>query len=113
MRFSRGMSTPAIRATSLLTLTLLVARVRLADDAYNSGPANDLALLTDWFDARANFHCVLSRSLERELFVAIGDASASHVVGRDLYLDLVAGKNTNAVHAHLSRTVREDGVAVL
>ena len=50
---------------------------------------------------------------ERELSVAISDAAAGHVVGRDLYLDLVAGKNTDAVHAHLSRTVGEDGVPVL
>ena len=50
---------------------------------------------------------------KRELAVAISDAAASHVVGRDLYLDLVAGKDTDAVHAHFSRTVSEDGVPVL
>ena len=47
------------------------------------------------------------------LLVAVGDAAAGHVVGRDLYLDLVTGKNSNAVHAHLSRTVSENGVTIL
>jgi hypothetical protein len=40
--------------------------------------------------------------LELELFVAVGDATAGHVVRSDLYLDLVPGKDANAVHAHLS-----------
>ena len=40
--------------------------------------------------------------LELELFVAVGDAPAGHVVGSDLHLDLVPGKDANAVHAHLS-----------
>src|ERR1700731_2963826 len=63
--------------------------------------------------ARTFMSFSFSNSGERELFVAVGDASASHVVGRNLNLDLVAGKDTNAVHAHLARTVSEDGVAVL
>jgi len=54
-----------------------------------------------------------SNETERELFVPVGDASTGHVIGRDLHLDLVAGKNSDAVHAHLSRTVGEDGVTVL
>ena len=40
--------------------------------------------------------------LELELFVAVGDATAGHVVRSDLHLDLVPGKDANAVHAHLS-----------
>jgi hypothetical protein len=38
--------------------------------------------------------------LELELFVAVGDATAGHVVRRNLNLDLVAGKDADAVHAH-------------
>jgi hypothetical protein len=38
--------------------------------------------------------------LELELFVAVGDATTGHVVGSDLHLDLVPGKDTDAVHAH-------------
>ena len=86
----------------------------LTDHADVTGPSNDFALLTHGFDAGANLHVVsFSNFLERELFVAIGDAPASHVVGRDLNLDLVAGEDANAVHAHLARTVSEDGVTVL
>ena len=40
--------------------------------------------------------------LELELFVAVGDATAGHVIRSDLHLDLVAGKDANTVHAHLS-----------
>lgn len=40
--------------------------------------------------------------LELELFVAVGDSSAGHVIRSDFYLDLVAGKDANAVHSHLS-----------
>jgi hypothetical protein len=50
---------------------------------------------------------------KRELAVAISDAAASHVVGRDLNLDLVTGEDADAVHAHFPRTVCEDGVPVL
>jgi hypothetical protein len=39
--------------------------------------------------------------LELELFVAVGDATAGHVIRSDLYLDLVARKDADAVHAHL------------
>ena len=86
----------------------------LADHADVTSTANDFALLTHGLDAGANLHVVsFSNSLERELFVAVGDATASHVVGRDLNLDLVPGQDANAVHAHLSRTVGEYGVTVL
>ena len=91
-----------------------MARVTATDHADRTGPSNYFALLTNWFYARADLHVsAFSTLMELELFVAIGDATASHVVGRNLHLDLVAGKNTNAVHAHLSRTVSEDGVTVL
>ena len=40
--------------------------------------------------------------LELELFVAVGDATAGHVIRSYLYLDLVARKDADTVHAHLS-----------
>jgi hypothetical protein len=43
-RFSRGMSTPAIRAMALLALPLLVARIG-ADDPHRAVAADHLALL--------------------------------------------------------------------
>src|SRR5690349_10060914 len=55
-RFSRGMSTPAIRAMPfLLALALLVPGV-LADDHHHAVAADHLALLTDGFDARPDLH---------------------------------------------------------
>ena len=79
-----------------------------------TGPANDFALLTHGLNAGANLHVFsFSNVCELELFVAVGDAAAGHVVRRDLHLHLVAGQNTNAVHAHFSRAVGEHGVTVL
>jgi hypothetical protein len=39
-----------------LSLTLLVARVLLADDAHNTGALDHLAMFTDWLDATTDFH---------------------------------------------------------
>src|SRR6187549_3575385 len=53
-----GMFTPAIRAmfdTYLLTLALLVARVR-ANDIDEAATAHDLAVLADFLDRGTNFH---------------------------------------------------------
>jgi hypothetical protein len=61
-RFSRGMSTPAIRAMFLFpvlgffsALPLLVAGV-LADDLHATVPADDSALLAHLLDARSDLH---------------------------------------------------------
>ncbi len=51
-------------------------------------------------------------NLDRGLLVPVGNTTALHVIRRDLYLDLVPGKNPDAVHAHLSGTHSEDGVPV-
>jgi hypothetical protein len=53
-RFSRGMSTPAIRAIPL-SLPLLVARV-LADDHHAPVAANHLAPVAHLLDARLDLH---------------------------------------------------------
>ena len=74
----------------------------LADHADVTLSTNDFALLTHRLNAGANLHSFsFSISVELELFVAVGDAPASHVVGRDLHLHLVAGQDADAVHAHL------------
>jgi hypothetical protein len=61
-RFSRGMSTPAMRAMfpdlPFSALALLVARV-LADDVHASVSTDHLALLTDLLDARSDLHAGL------------------------------------------------------
>src|SRR5947209_5677062 len=55
-RFSRGMSTPEIRAMrSPSALALLVTGVR-ADDAHRPVPADHLALLADLLDGRTDLH---------------------------------------------------------
>src|SRR3972149_9314010 len=59
-RFSRGRSTPAIRAIGrLLPLLLLVFGV-LADDVHSPSPLDHLTLLTHPPDRRSDFHAPLS-----------------------------------------------------
>src|SRR4029079_6579395 len=102
------MSTPEIRATLLPSaLALLVARV-LTDDPHRTVAADHLALLTHLLDRRSD----LQRSGPL-LLVAVRDAAAGQVVGRELDLHLVAGQDPDVVHAHLPRDVREHLVAVL
>src|SRR5512142_895260 len=50
---------------------------------------------------------------KRELLVAVGDAASSQVVGRELDLHLVAGRDADVVHAHLAGDVSEHLVPVL
>src|SRR6186713_1752203 len=110
-RFSRGMSTPQIRAMLLLALTLLVARVD-ADDPHRAVAADHLALVAHLLDRRSDLHRASfaggagsrsggrhagGRALER-LLVAIGDAPSGEVVGRELDLHLVAGCDADVVH---------------
>jgi hypothetical protein len=57
-RFSRGMSTPAIRATFLLPLPLLVLRDD-ADDHHHAGALDDLAALAAGLHGRRNLHLIL------------------------------------------------------
>ena len=47
------------------------------------------------------------------LFVAVDDAPASEIVGRQLHRDLVPGQNLDEVHPHLARDVGEHLVSVL
>ncbi len=46
------------------------------------------------------------------LLVSIGDSTTSEVVRSELYLDLVARKDADVVHSHLSADVRQHLVAV-
>src|SRR5205085_8711569 len=101
-RFSRGMSTPAIRAMAL-PLPLLVPLAGRADDHDPPVAADDLALLAHRLDARTDFH--IAFLLWASLLVAIGNAPTLQVVGRDLDLDSVAREDADAVHSHLSGAV--------
>src|SRR6478609_2656372 len=109
-RFSRGMSTPEMRAIELLSssaLALLVTRV-LADHAHAAVAADDLALLTDLLDTGSDLH-----RGPVALLVAVRDPTPGEVVGGELHLHLVAGEDADVVHAHLPGDVRQHLVAVL
>ena len=114
----------------LSALTLLVARV-LANDVNLAVATNDLALVAHLLDRRAYLHdvipfgsadtnlCtrpaagVISRLSAAGLLVAVGDAAAREVVGRDLHDDLVAREDSDVVHPDLSRDGAENGLTVL
>src|SRR5205085_1616076 len=55
----------------------------------------------------------LGRTFMSCSFVAVGDPAPRQIVGRDLHLDTVSGKDTDAMHSHLSRAVGEHFVPVL
>src|SRR3972149_9238888 len=50
---------------------------------------------------------------ETPSLIAVGDASAGKVIGRHLQFHFISGENTDEVHSHLSRDVREYHVTVL
>jgi hypothetical protein len=97
-----------------------MARV-FANDSHGPLAADDLALVTNLFDARANFHFrlwlfLVSGSAEifwflicgglldaaGGLFVSIRDAATARIVRADFYGDAVARQNTNVKLAHSS-----------
>src|SRR5438270_9034766 len=97
------MSTPEIRAISLLTLPLLVLGLG-ADDAVHAVPPDDLALVAALLDARLDLHLVPHPSR---------DATSLEVIRRQLHEDLVARDDPNEVHPHLPGDMREDRMPVL
>jgi len=44
---------------------------------------------------------------------SIGDTTTGEVVGGEFNLDFVAGKNSDVMHTHFSRDMREDLMTVL
>src|SRR5271154_4498925 len=104
------MSTPEIRAMCLplLALPLLVTRV-VADHPDHAAAPDDLALFADRLHARPNLHL----NPRPYLLVPIGDPTPVEVVRSDLDLHLVPRQNSDAVHPHLPRAVRQYLVSVL
>lgn len=88
-----------------LALTLLVTRV-LTDHHHVAVTTDDLALIADRLDAGVNLHASVF------LLVAVDDAAASEVVGRQLHNHAVSGENTDVVLTHFARDVREHNVTV-
>ena len=103
-RYSRGMSTPAIRAMGLLALPLLVTGVG-ADHHDLALATYHLAALTDLLDTRLYLHGCL-------LLVAVGNAPTTDVVRRQLHLHPVTRQDSDVVHPHLPGDVREHFVTV-
>src|SRR5512137_1178366 len=104
-RFSRGMSTPAIRAIAS-ALPLLVLGV-LADDHHGAMAPDDLAVVAPRLDGRSDLHRV------PRLLQTVGDSTPSEVVGRQFDADPVPGQDPDEVHPELPADVREDAMAVL
>src|SRR5687768_8291948 len=99
------MSTPAIRAMSLpLSLTLLVLRLRADHEDLTVAP-NDLALVATLLDGRSYLQALVPHPPR--------DSAALQVVRTQFDEDLVPWDDTNEVHPHLPRDVRQDCVPVL
>src|SRR5690348_8040134 len=92
IRFSRGRSTPAIRAIldvllvlcarrGALALALLVARVGGADDPHDALALDDLALVTDLLDRSADLHDATASREKISLFQTKSPAAASGGTG--------------------------------
>src|SRR3990170_2138905 len=114
------MSTPAIRATQYspllmlaiveddrLALALLVSWV-VANDHDATTATNHLALVADPLDARTNLHVA-----PVGLLVAVDHSAPAEVVGAQFDQYLVAGKDSDVMHPHLSRDVSEYLVTVV
>src|SRR5690242_12222252 len=89
IRFSRGRSTPAIRAildsllvtgAAGLALALLVARVRGADDPHDTLALDDLALVANLLHRRADLH---DAPASRENALALSDEKPRRGFRRD------------------------------
>src|SRR5262249_50267571 len=127
-RFSRGMSTPAMRAIPApLSLPLLVLRLG-ADHEDRALAPDDLALVAALLDACPDFHFgtflvtfafprtfLTSLPVLRSALVAdpTRDATTLQVVRTQLDQDLVPGNDAYEVHSHLPADVREDRMTVL
>src|SRR5215207_1802879 len=98
--FSRGRSTPAIRA--ILALPLLVTWVR-ADHPHHPAPAYHLAPLADGLHARPYLQ---SCSF---LFITLPEpvsyTSPVEVIGAELHLDFVSRQDPDVIHPHLARNM--------
>src|SRR3954471_20387886 len=91
----------------LSALPLLVASGRAADDHHAAVATDDPALVADRLDAWLALHGTGS------LLVAVDDAAARQVVGRELHDHAVLGEDADVVLPHLAADVGQDLVTVL
>ena len=85
----------------------LNARAHYIDAA---ATAHNLAMLTNLFDGRTDFHDRNATLLG--LLVAVRNTATAQVIRGQFHGDLVAGQNFNKMHTHLARDVTEDFVTV-
>src|SRR4051794_35831822 len=88
-------------------LPLLVAGGGRADDHHAAVATDDPALVADRLDAGLDLHGTGS------LLVAVDDAAAGQVVGRELHDHAVLGEDADVVLPHLAADVGQDLVTVL
>src|SRR5436190_9444354 len=114
-RFSRGMSTPAMRAIDypcrclcfgLVQMTITVPWRRMTLQL--SQRALTEALTFNGSSTRAR-----PGRRPAGLLQAVGDPAAGQVVGRELDPDAVAGQDPDEVHPELAADVGQDAVTVL
>src|SRR3970282_2255165 len=110
-RFSRGMSTPAIRAIDypcrclcfgLVQMTITVPWRRIT-----------LQLSQRALTEALTFNGSSARVRTCGLLQAVGDPTAGQVVGRQLHPDAIARQDPDEVHPELAADVGEHPVAVL
>src|SRR5215203_1937313 len=105
VRFSRGMSTPAIRAMPQPCRCLCRGLVQMT----RTRPCRRITLhFSHIFFTDGRTFMRLSR-----LLVAVRDAAAAQVVRRELDLHPVAREDPDVVHSHLAGDVGQHLVAVL
>ena len=91
-----------------LTLTQFELRVLLVDNIEAALATYDLAVCSALLDRCSCFH-LFSFFV---LFVTENDSAFRQIVRAHFHLYLIAGKNLNIVHTHLTRDVGCDGVTI-
>ena len=80
-------------------------------------PTDHLAVLTDCLNAGLDLHRCLRFSAGRaepgSLLIAVGNSTAGQVIRGEFNLNPVPRKDSDVVHSHLPRNVRENFVPVL
>lgn len=82
------------------------------DDTNHAMAANNLALATNALDRSLNSHFFLRNNCLSTLLRSEYDSRLIKVIRRQLYRNLVAGKNPNVVHTHLPGYMSKDDVPV-
>lgn len=92
------------------TLTLLVTRIG-ADHANDTFATDNLAVSAKTLDRCLNSHFLLLTTYL--LFRSENDPGSAQIVRCQLNCHLVAGKNTDVVHAHLSGDMAQDHMPII